>query len=115
MKEIHYPGHQQALVKNGIVTEVLSFSDHSNEEFSKILELFDFDLVIDLCNINQDAAIGAYWNGSTFEHKPFPSWKLDSNGKWQPPIAMPNGTYYWDEDSQNWIGYLPNPCPIECN
>ena len=40
--------------------------------------------------------------------QPFPSWSLDDNAKWQPPIAMPtDGTmenpYSWDEESQAWV------------
>ncbi len=36
--------------------------------------------------------------------KPYPSWILDENAKWQPPVPYPeNGKYYWDEDSFSWI------------
>jgi len=36
--------------------------------------------------------------------KPFPSWFLDSNTNWQPPVAMPEDgkKYNWDEASQQW-------------
>lgn len=36
--------------------------------------------------------------------QPFPSWTLDSNYDWQPPIACPdnNDSYYWNEDNQSW-------------
>lgn len=38
---------------------------------------------------------------------PFPSWMLDENYDWQPPIPMPaqsEGTYWvWDEDSVGWV------------
>lgn len=36
---------------------------------------------------------------------PFPSWTLDSNYDWQPPVPYPTDgkSYYWDEDTLNWI------------
>lgn len=36
--------------------------------------------------------------------QPFPSWTLDSNYDWQPPVACPDSkdTYYWNEDNQSW-------------
>ena len=36
--------------------------------------------------------------------KPFPSWSLDSNTNWQPPVAMPGDgkKYNWDEAGQQW-------------
>lgn len=37
--------------------------------------------------------------------QPYPSWVLDENAKWQPPIAMPldGESYGWDEVSKTWI------------
>lgn len=36
--------------------------------------------------------------------KPFPSWSLDENFDWQPPIPRPkNGLWYWDEPSLSWL------------
>ena len=35
--------------------------------------------------------------------KPYPSWSLNDNFDWQPPISKPNGLYRWDESSLNWI------------
>jgi hypothetical protein len=36
--------------------------------------------------------------------QPFPSWTLDSNVVWQPPVAVPSdgNMYNWNEDSQSW-------------
>jgi len=36
--------------------------------------------------------------------QPFPSWTLNSNVTWQPPVARPidGKIYSWDEDSQSW-------------
>jgi len=36
--------------------------------------------------------------------QPFPSWTLDSNVVWQPPVARPiDGMYSWNEESQTWV------------
>ena len=44
--------------------------------------------------------------------QPYPSWTLDRDYDWQPPIEMPEGSilhqdgnstgYVWDEDTQAW-------------
>jgi hypothetical protein len=40
--------------------------------------------------------------------KPFPSWTLDSNAKWQAPTPMPSDDkrYKWDEDTTTWVEVL---------
>lgn len=35
--------------------------------------------------------------------QPYPSWTLDANHDWQPPIPMPDGKHHWDEDNQTWV------------
>lgn len=36
---------------------------------------------------------------------PFPSWSLDENFVWQPPVDYPEegGPFVWDETEKNWI------------
>lgn len=34
--------------------------------------------------------------------QPFPSWYLDSNFDWQPPIPKPDGNYWWNEALREW-------------
>ena len=35
--------------------------------------------------------------------KPYPSWTLDSNHDWQPPVARPEeGVWSWNEETQTW-------------
>jgi hypothetical protein len=35
--------------------------------------------------------------------QPYPSWSLDSNFDWQPPVNKPNeGLYFWDEENLKW-------------
>ena len=35
--------------------------------------------------------------------QPFESWTLDDNNDWQPPTPKPDGDYYWNETTQEWI------------
>jgi len=43
-------------------------------------------------------------NDVFYAPQPFPSWSLDENWLWQPPVAMPvDGQYYWDESSKDWV------------
>lgn len=40
--------------------------------------------------------------------QPFPSWGLDENARWQPPVPQPSDAsmekqYKWDEDNQQWV------------
>lgn len=36
--------------------------------------------------------------------QPYPSWTMDENYDWQPPIPEPKeGLYSWDEESGQWI------------
>jgi hypothetical protein len=36
--------------------------------------------------------------------KPYPSWVLDENHDWQPPIPKPlEGVYIWNEEIGSWI------------
>lgn len=43
--------------------------------------------------------------GGFVSQSPFPSWILDGNLAWQPPLAYPQdgGSYRWDETNQNWL------------
>ena len=42
--------------------------------------------------------------------QPFPSWSLDTNFDWQPPISYPTDgkSYTWSEDDMNWKEIINN-------
>jgi hypothetical protein len=44
-------------------------------------------------------------NDVFYAPQPFPSWSLDENWLWQPPVARPidEKYYMWDESSKTWI------------
>lgn len=37
--------------------------------------------------------------------QPYPSWNLDANYDWQPPVPMPSedGLWDWNEETQSWV------------
>lgn len=55
----------------------------------------------------QFAQIGFYYDSVAdvfIVPQPFPSWTLDENYDWQPPVPMPTteGSWEWDEDLGAW-------------
>ncbi len=57
----------------------------------------------------QSAGIGWHYDGTRFyAPQPFPSWTLDENADWQPPVARPTDDkfYTWSEDDLNWVERL---------
>lgn len=44
--------------------------------------------------------------------KPLPSWILNSNHDWEPPIAYPSEGYWvWDEETVSWVETEPPSIP----
>jgi hypothetical protein len=54
----------------------------------------------------QYAGIGFTYNETDdvfVSPQPFPSWSLDGNHDWQPPVARPvEGMYAWNEELMQW-------------
>jgi hypothetical protein len=105
----HFVAHQQALVKNHIVTAVLAFNEHNEELLRQTFAKFDYDEVVDLCYMKElgkdtNAGIGSSWDGERFHYQQFPSWTLDENHRWVAPTPKPEGeeNYVWDEESLSW-------------
>lgn len=48
--------------------------------------------------------------------QPYPSWSLDENHDWQPPVPYPeiveDEVYRWNEQQQNWILVEYNEQPL---
>ena len=54
------------------------------------------------------ASPGYSWDGTGFAApRPFPSWTLDGDYRWQPPTPHPDpddyDAYDWDEASTSWV------------
>ena len=38
--------------------------------------------------------------------RPFPSWTLNQQNEWEPPVALPSGDKWgWSEENQEWETY----------
>jgi hypothetical protein len=84
----------------------------------------DADFIASLLNASEyvlstdSVGIGYNYKGSTFyPPAPYPSWTLDSNFVWQPPIPIPNDgkNYRWDETILNWKIVVPKVSTITTN
>lgn len=49
--------------------------------------------------------MGKYVDGKFIPVQPYPSWILDSEGYWQPPVPRPTelGLWQWDEETISWV------------
>lgn len=69
-------------------------------------ELFSGKLCIEFTS-EQRVQIGGTWDGVSFiEVQPYPSWTLNSDKQWEPPVPKPEGGanfyYVWNEDTLSW-------------
>lgn len=56
----------------------------------------------------QYAGCGYFYDESSdvfISPQPYPSWSLDSNFDWYPPVPKPSDDHYyrWDEESLSWV------------
>ena len=53
------------------------------------------------------AGVGAVYDEASQNFilsQPFPSWTLDENSDWQPPVARPEeGLWAWNEETLAWV------------
>ena len=54
------------------------------------------------------AGTGYIWDGTGFAHaQPYPSWTLDADYQWQPPVPKPDlegvVACAWDEGTTSWV------------
>jgi len=75
----------------GIVIAINVYDDNYELGFNQIL-------------VTTPAYVGGdYVNGYFYPPQPYPSWTRN-NGKWIPPIAMPqdDNRYTWNEQNKSW-------------
>ena len=107
--------HFAKIDSNNIVTEVIV----ADQDFINSGLVGDSFLWVQTSYNNnfrkQFAGIGHTYdktNDVFISPQPYSSWTLDSNHDWQPPKAMPADgpkSYYWDEETQDWINYKDTP------
>jgi len=98
----HYIAHQQAVIKDNICTAVIAFTEHDQVLMEETFAKFDYDQIVNLCEIQADPSIGSSWDGEIFNIKIYDSWTLGEDLKWHAPAPKPEGSYYWDEDTLSW-------------
>jgi hypothetical protein len=112
--------HYAFLDKNNIVTEVITGIDESQLIEGLDTETWYGNFRNQNCKRTsynnkirkQYAGIGYSYdpiNDVFIAPQPYPSWSLDNNFDWQPPVAMPNDgeRYAWNEESLTWDAVLP--------
>lgn len=115
--------HYAFLDSNNIVTEVIPGKDEGEDGID--WEQWYGDFRGQVCkrtsyntigNVHRNGGIPFRGNyagiGDTYREdidafvppQPFPSWTLDANVIWQPPVQMPNDgqMYLWNETNQAW-------------
>lgn len=99
-----------AQIVNDLVTEVIVINDEvpNGAEFAHDLLGGEWVQTY-MNNPNKNfAAIGYTYdtvNDNFIAPQPYPSWTLDNDDIWQPPVPkppMPPQTY-WDEELQEWV------------
>ena len=77
--------YAQAINQNGVYVKRTSYNGNIRKQYAGIGYTFD---------ANADVFI---------EPQPYLSWTLDNNYDWQPPTPKPDGNYYWDEETLQWV------------
>jgi hypothetical protein len=114
--------HFAQLDENNAVTQVIVV--HNNELMDNGVEseangiafcqsLFGADTVWKQTSYNGNfrkhyAGVGYTYNAvrdAFIPPQPYPSWTLDANAQWQPPVAIPTDgkMYSWDEATTSWV------------
>lgn len=116
--------HYAFLDQNNIVTEVIVGKDEGEDGIDWEQHYGEFrGQVCKRTSYNTSA--GVHSNGGTPFRKnyagigytynavrdafippqPYPSWTLDDDANWQPPVAMPTDgkMYSWNEQTQQWV------------
>ena len=95
-----------AHIIDGMVVNIIiadqSFIDSQDDLYIKYKE---DDIIIK----NISAEIGYTYNDILdifIPYQPYPSWSLNDNHVWEPPIPKPEGEMYvWDEENKQWIDF----------
>jgi hypothetical protein len=78
--------YTQAINQEGVYVKRTSYNNNIRKQYAGIG--YSYDPVADVFIAPQ----------------PYPSWSLDADYNWQPPMPMPTeGMWYWDEATLSWI------------
>ena len=90
---------------NIVIRKTVSGDDTTVEDIKKIMKSSN-----EWKETDKTTSIKDTWdnvNNVFIKPQPYPSWTLDSNFKWQPPVPEPQDIvgqviYKWNEESQQW-------------
>ena len=109
-----------AQIHNGIVTQVIVISNDDAPDPFPASEALGQAFIASLGlegvwkQTSYHATFRAHYAGIGYTYdaqadvfyppQPYPSWTLDDQWNWQPPVPYPDdgGQYVWDEDTQTW-------------
>lgn len=98
-----------ALIKNGIVIDILLVDPNDSSIEATLIELKEADFAVTADDDDIQAKVhGHYIDGQFYDVKSYPSWvRNDEHRNWKAPIPYPDATkrYQWDEDVLNWVEY----------
>jgi len=105
--------HYAFLDENNLVTEVITGIDENQLIEGLDPEVWYGNFRNQTCKrTSYSGSIRKHYAGIGFTYdsaadvfvipKPYPSWQLDENHDWQPPITRPDGEVIWNEETQNW-------------
>lgn len=102
--------HFAQIDSNNVVTRVIvaekNFinSGHVGDEFTWIQTSYNENFR------GKFAGVGDTWDPVKqvfLPPQPYPSWTLNSQNKWEPPVAKPaDSGYVWNENTQTWDARL---------
>jgi len=78
--------------ENGVVENIIIVSDDVQES----------ETLVAYTDENPAYIGGDLVNGFFYPPKPYGSWTR-LNGDWVPPVAKPEGDWYWDESAGVWV------------
>jgi hypothetical protein len=102
--------HWAEIDENNIVLRVLVGSNSEPDEGEAFMNSLGGTWVKTSYNGNirkNYAGIGHHYdpvNDWFYAPQPYPSWVLDENAQWQPPVPYPTDglMYTWDEETTDW-------------
>jgi len=98
----HLENHPHALVKNGIVKNLLNFDGHDYTLLEQVRQAQEADEIICCCD-NGIAFIGGQWIDGKFRHVPKYDYWIWDGTDWVPPVAKPEGNnWFWNDSTRSW-------------
>ena len=108
-----------ALIKDGVVTDVVYMQNYGSEQIAETLSKYEYDKVVLWEDYGAEIYVGYVEYGQSSEiyyapPQPYPSWDWDKpTGRWLSPVEHPwdverrtntvlNTQYEWDEELVDW-------------